>query len=84
MIDSISMARRMRRGPHRSDDLTVSSAPSAGYLVNSCVPALGVDQGGDGRIARSFSRQRLRLGPMLPTGIPSLALISTYGTGGSG
>ena len=32
---------------------------------------------------RSLTRQRRRLGPMLPTGIPSLALISTYGTGGS-
>ena len=32
---------------------------------------------------RSLSRQRPRFGPMLPTGMPSLALISAYGTGGS-
>ena len=32
---------------------------------------------------RSFSRQRRRVGPMLPTGMPSSALISAYGTGGS-
>jgi hypothetical protein len=32
---------------------------------------------------RSLSRQRLRVGPMLPTGMPSRALISAYGTGGS-
>ena len=32
---------------------------------------------------RILSRQRLRVGPMLPTGMPSLALISAYGSGGS-
>jgi hypothetical protein len=32
---------------------------------------------------RSRSRARARLGPMLPMGMPSLALISAYGTGGS-
>ena len=32
---------------------------------------------------RSLSRQRRRVGPMLPAGMPSLALISVYGTGGS-
>lgn len=32
---------------------------------------------------RSFSRQRLRVGPMLPTGAPSLALISVSDMGGS-
>src|SRR6185312_8322671 len=32
---------------------------------------------------RSLARQRPRLGPMLPTGMPSLALIWAYGTGGS-
>ena len=32
---------------------------------------------------RSLSRHRLRLGPMLPAGMPSLAPISAYGSGGS-
>jgi len=32
---------------------------------------------------RSLSRQRLRLGPILPIEIPSLALIAAYGSGGS-
>ena len=32
---------------------------------------------------RSLSRHRARFGPMLPIGMPSLALISAYGTGGS-
>ena len=32
---------------------------------------------------RSLFRQRRRVGPMLPTAIPSLSLISAYGTGGS-
>jgi choline dehydrogenase len=32
---------------------------------------------------RILSRQRPRIGPMLPIGMPSLALISAYGTGGS-
>jgi len=32
---------------------------------------------------RILSRQRLRVGPMLPTGMPSLALTSEYGSGGS-
>jgi hypothetical protein len=34
-------------------------------------------------LRRNLSRQRLRHGPMLPTGMPSLALIWAYGTGGS-
>jgi hypothetical protein len=34
-------------------------------------------------LRRSLFRQRLRHGPMLPTGMPSLALIWAYGTGGS-
>jgi hypothetical protein len=32
---------------------------------------------------RSLSRQRARLGPMLPTGLPSMVLIPAYGSGGS-
>lgn len=55
------------------DDYGVTPGNSASALISAAMAGS----------RRSLSRQRRRLGPMLPTGIPSLALISTYGTGGS-
>ena len=52
-------------------------------VLITCRAAVSVDQGDDGRVAAQPSRQRARVGPMLPTGMPSLAPISAYGMGGS-
>ena len=43
----------------------------------------GVDQRRDGRVAADLVQAAATVGPMLPTGIASVALISAYGTGGS-
>ena len=68
----------------RSDDLPVSLAPWAGHLCPAPVfRASAFIRAAIAGSRRSFSRQRPRFGPMLPTGMPSVALISAYGTGGS-
>jgi hypothetical protein len=42
-----------------------------GRVAHCHACGFGVGQGGDGRVAAQLSRQRLRVGPMLPTGMPS-------------
>ena len=61
------------------DDLCVR----CGRACEVAVLGVCVDQRGDGRVAASLSRQRRWVGPMLPTRMPSLALISADDTGGS-
>jgi hypothetical protein len=63
--------------------LVVITAPLPGYASHVPVCASTVISAAMAGERRSLSRQRARFGPMLPTGMPSLALIWAYDGGGS-
>jgi hypothetical protein len=52
------------------------AAAAAGHASHVVPPVSALIRAASAGWRRSFSRQRPRLGPMLPAGMPSLALIS--------
>jgi Fe-S oxidoreductase len=64
----------------RHEGVQVGGHDTEGYPSPSPASAIRAAMAG---WRRSRSRQRARVGPMLPVGRPSLSLISAYGTGGS-
>src|SRR5262249_61677027 len=64
----------------RHEGVQVSGHDTEGYPSPSPASVIRAAMAG---WRRSRSRQRARVGPMLPMGRPSLSLISAYGTGGA-